>query len=121
MRLLQTTENNSSGKLFVLINGVSCSNTGIVSACLERDCHATFIGEETGGNKSMVYGEAAEVVLPHTRIQAYISTTAFPISRHRSDHGIIPQYIVQPSLTDLLTGKDTAKTRALKLITDEKK
>jgi hypothetical protein len=120
-RRLQPKENNFTGKLFVLINGGSFSNTAIVSACLERDRHTTFIGEETGGNISMVYGEPAQVVLPHTRIQAYISTTAFPISRHRSDHGIIPQYLVQPSLTDLLTEKDTAKTLALKLITAEKK
>jgi hypothetical protein len=115
-RLLQPKENNFTGKLFVLINGGSFSNTAIVSACLERDSRATFIGEETGGNKSMAYGEAAYVVLPHTRLQAYISTTAFPISRHHSDHGIIPRYIVQPSLAHLLTGKDAARARALKLI-----
>lgn len=120
-RILQPKENNFTGKLFVLINGGSFSNTAIVSACLERDRRATFIGEETGGNKSMAYGEAAYVVLPHTRIQAYISTTAFPITRLRNDHGIIPQYNVQPSLADLLTGKDTAKTFALKLIKDEEK
>jgi C-terminal processing protease CtpA/Prc len=116
-RLLQPKENNFTGKLFVLINGGSFSNTAIVSACLEKDRRATFIGEESGGNKSMAYGEAVQVVLPHTRIQAYISTTAFPISRQPNDYGITPRYIVQPSLTDLLTEKDTAKTLALKLIT----
>jgi hypothetical protein len=120
-RILQPKENNFTGKLFVLINGGSFSNTAIVSACLERDRRATFIGEETGGNKSMAYGEAAQVVLPNTRIQAYISTTAFPINRHRSARGIIPRYIVQPSLNDLLTGKDSAKTLALKLITGGEK
>ena len=115
-KLLQPKENNFTGKLFVLINGGSFSNTGIVSACLERDRRATFIGEESGGNKSIIYGEPAEVVLPHTAILAYISTTVFPISNDSSDHGIIPQYIVQPSLTDLLTGKDIVKKFALQLM-----
>lgn len=115
-RLIQPDINNFTGKLFVLINGGSFSNTAIVSACLERDGRATFVGEESGGNKSIAFGEAAHVVLPHTRIQAYISTTAFPINNHRSDRGIIPKYIVQPSIGDLLTGKDAAKTRGLELI-----
>jgi hypothetical protein len=120
-RRLQPKENNFTGKLFVLINGGSFSNTAIVSACLERDRRATFIGEESGGNKSMAYGEAVQVVLPHTGIQAYISTTAFTISSHLSDKGIVPRYIVQPSIADLIKGKDTAKALALKLIADQKK
>lgn len=66
----------------------------------------------------MVYGEAEQIVLPNTGIQAYISTKAFPISKNRSNHGIIPRYVVQPSLSDLLTGKDPAKTRALQLLRD---
>ena len=114
-RTLQPKKNNFTGNLFVLINGGSFSNTAIVSACLERDRRAVFIGEESGGNKSMCFGEAEQFVLPHTSIQAYISTGVFPISRNASDHGIVPLHVVRPSLSDLLTGKDTAKALALKL------
>jgi hypothetical protein len=120
-RRIQPKENNFTGKLFVLVNGGSFSNTAILSACLERDQRATFIGEETGGNKFLIYGEAKEVVLPHTKIRAYISTNTFPISKQRSDRGIIPKYIVQPSVADLLTGNDKAKKLALKLIADQEK
>jgi hypothetical protein len=120
-KLLQPQRNHFSGSLFVLINGGSFSNSGIVSACLEHRKQTTFIGEESGGNKFLIFGEATDVVLPHTKIQAYISTASFRINQQSGDHGIVPKHVVQPSINDLLSGSDPAKALALKLMTGPEK
>jgi C-terminal processing protease CtpA/Prc len=120
-KLLQPQNNHFSGSLFVLINGGSFSNSAIVSACLEGRKQTTFIGEESGGNKFLIFGEATDVVLPHTKIQAYIATDSFRINQQSGDHGIIPKHVVQPTITDLLSGNDRAKALALQLMTGQKK
>lgn len=117
-RLLQPKANHFKGKLYVLINGGSFSNTAIISACLEREQRAVFIGEETGGNKYIISGEATEEILPYIRVRAFISTTTFRISQKTNNgHGVMPTWFMQSSIDDLLTRKDRARTFALKLIT----
>jgi len=118
-RLIQPKINHFTERLFVLINGGSFSNTAIVTACLERDKRAVFIGEETGGNKHIISGEPTEVVLPKTRIRGFISTTTFRITAGDDEgHGVLPTYPVLPAIADVLTGIDMAKALALKLISE---
>ncbi|WP_176842374.1 S41 family peptidase [Chitinophaga filiformis] len=119
-RLLQPKNNHFTGKLFVLINGGSFSNTAIVSACLEQAQRAIFIGEETGGNRSVISGNPTEISLPKTQIRGFISTTTFQITTGIGDgHGVLPTYQVLPTITEILTGKDMAKALALKLISKQ--
>ena len=63
-----------SGKLVVLTNGGSFSNSGIVAACLRKNSHALFVGEETGGNSMVLAGDAESLQLPNTRIVVEIPT-----------------------------------------------
>lgn len=119
-RLLQPKNNHFAGKLFVLINGGSFSNTAIVSACLEQAKRAVFIGEETGGNRYVISGKPTEISLPKTQIRGFISTTTFRIATGTGDgHGVLPTYQVLPTITDILTGKDKSKALALKLISEQ--
>jgi len=119
-RLLQPKNNHFTGKLFVLINGGSFSNTAIVSACLAQAQRAVFIGEETGGNRSVISGKPTEILLPKTQIRGFISTTTFRIATGTDDgHGVLPTYQVLPTITDILTGKDIAKAFALQLISEQ--
>jgi len=118
-RLIQPRINHFTGRLFVLINGGSFSNTAIVSACLEKNKRAVFIGEETGGNKYIISGNPTEVVMPKTRIRGFISTTTFWITAGGGDgHGVLPTYPVLPTIADILTEKDIPKAFALKLISE---
>ncbi|PSL31726.1 S41 family peptidase [Chitinophaga ginsengisoli] len=118
-RVIQPKTNHFTGKLFVLINGGSFSNTAIVSACLERDKRAVFIGEETGGNKHIISGDPTEISLPNTHIRGFISTTTFQITNGNNDgHGIIPAYPILPAIGDVLMGKDVLMARALELIAE---
>jgi C-terminal processing protease CtpA/Prc len=106
-----------AGKLVVLINGGSFSSTAIVAAILEREKRAVFAGEETGGNKTIISGDPAEVLLPYTTITSYISTVIYRIGMGvNNGHGVMPDYRVQSSIGDRLTHRDRALEFALGLI-----
>jgi Peptidase family S41 len=116
-RLIEPRENNFKGDLYVLINGGSFSNSAIVSSCLDLSKRGIFIGEETGGNKTVLSGNATNKVLPNTKIACQISTTKYIIRNGPNDgHGIIPAYIVVPDISDVIENKDVEKEFALLLI-----
>ncbi|MDO6432566.1 S41 family peptidase [Flavitalea sp. BT771] len=118
-RIIQPRANRFKGKLFVLMNGGSFSNTAIVCACLKRDRRALFIGEETGGNPHVISGDPVELILPRTKIKIEISTTTYRITAGSNDgHGVMPDYPVHPKIAEILAGKDPAKALAMKLISE---
>lgn len=53
-RRLTPIKNNFKDSLYVLINGGTFSNSGIVSSYLELTKRGVFIGEETAGNKILL-------------------------------------------------------------------
>jgi C-terminal processing protease CtpA/Prc len=117
--IIQPKAARFKGKLFVLMNGGSFSNTAIVCACLKRDRRPVFIGEETGGNAHVISGDPEEFILPQTKIKAYISTVTYRIVGDNNDgHGVKPDHSILLSVEDFLTGKDAAKALALQLIPD---
>ena len=72
--------NPFKGKLYVLINGGSFSNSGIVASCLQSNHRATFIGQETGGNPNVIAGFTKDITLPNTKVQVQIPTKQFVIT-----------------------------------------
>lgn len=106
------------GKLYILVNGGSFSNSGILSAALRRYKRGLFIGEETGGNKHSICGSVKYSILPHTNIRVEIPALQYVISdkQPNSGHGTIPDYIVLPELDNRLNQNDVAKQFALELI-----
>lgn len=100
---------NFKGNLYVLINGGSFSNSGIVSSCLQANRKTVFIGEETGGNPNVIAGDAKDITLPNTKIQVQVPTRQYVITdkAKNSGQGIMPTHIVMPTLADILEGRDT--------------
>jgi hypothetical protein len=116
-RVIQPAVHPFAGKLVVLINGGSFSSTAIVAAILEREKRAVFVGEETGGNKTIISGDPAEVLLPHTKITCYISTVIYRIGMGvNNGQGVMPTYPIKPNLADEMTGTDPALQFALGLM-----
>jgi hypothetical protein len=101
--------NNFKGRLYVLINGGSFSNSAIVSSCLQENNRAIFVGQETGGNPSVIEGFTEEKELPNTKISIQVPTKQFVITdkSRNTGRGIMPTIPVVPKLTDILTGNDT--------------
>lgn len=106
------------GKLYVLINGGSFSNSGIVASCLQANNRATFIGQETGGNPNVIAGFIKEIKLPNTKIQVQVPTKQFVITNkvNNNGRGLMPTHPVIPTLADILEGKDTELDYTIDLI-----
>jgi hypothetical protein len=116
-RLIQPKNNRFTGKVIVLINGGSFSATAIVIAILDRDERGILVGEETGGNKYIISGNPLEMVLPRSKIRAFISTNTYRIiAGPNNGHGVLPTYPVHLSIADILQRNDTSMVLALKLI-----
>lgn len=106
------------GDLYVLINGGSFSNSGIVSSCLASLKRGIFIGEETGGNKNIISGDAGDGRLPNTKINCQVSTKKYVIQEtgDNDGHGTIPAYYITSTIGDIINHKDKAKEFAVELI-----
>ena len=121
-RMLAAFKNNYTGNLYVLINGGTFSNSGIVSSYLELAGRAVFIGEEAAGNKIVISGDPGDGILPNTKITVQLSSKKYIIRDAVNEgHGVIPAYYITPSVEDIINGKDPAKEFALDLISKDKK
>jgi hypothetical protein len=95
-----------NGKVFVLTNGLVFSSA-LPFAYMVKDYNlATIVGEETG-IVSPAYGEPLKYKLPNSRIQI-MNSTSYIIrpSGVVNNRGVIPDYIVEPNVMDLITGFD---------------
>lgn len=114
--------NNFNGQLYVLINGGSFSNSGIVATTLKQNGKAVFIGKETGGCNKVLAGWSNDYSLPNTNIHIEIPTKQFMLfeSFPLTGHGTMPHYEINEMLEDILNDKDKAKDFGVKLINDKK-
>lgn len=106
------------GSAYLLVNGGSFSNSGIVSSSFRHYQRGKIIGEETGGNKSVICGWEEAITLPHSKIEVYIPTRQFLIRERVTNdgHGVIPDFIIQPTIQELAKGRDEVLDFTLNLI-----
>lgn len=106
-----------TGKLVVLMDGGCFSVTGMVLSCLERQARPTFIGEEAGGNRTLLAGSPRHVRLPNTRINCYISTRIWQLADRPNDgHGVMPTVAVSPTIEDIIHDRDPVMEAALHVL-----
>lgn len=124
LKIQKPQKNHFNGTVYVLINGASFSVTAEFASVAHYLKRATFIGEETGGgyygNNS---GDFAIVTLPNSRLNVGIPLMAYYLNVDgypHPDHGVIPDYEVKPSTSDILSGNDVVLDFALKKIELEK-
>jgi hypothetical protein len=113
-------EPHFSGKVYILVNGMSISDTSSFAALAHYHRRAVFIGEETGGGYfGGNSGDYLGLTLPHSKlfiripIRCYIQAVSeYPYR----DRGVIPDYPVEPTIQDVLKGIDTELEFTLDLI-----
>lgn len=121
-RTIKPTTDAFKNKLYVLINGGSFSNSGIVSSYLAMNKRGVFYGEETAGNSTILSGEPIDIVLPNTGLNCQVSTQSFEITKeNRSKHGVQPDVYIQPKIESLIAGKDEIMETVLAKINLESK
>ncbi|MCG9791141.1 S41 family peptidase [Flavobacterium algicola] len=97
------------GDIYVLINGGSFSASSLLSSNLKGSNRATFVGEETGGAyNGTVAGFMPVYRLPNSHLKIRIGIMNMkPYYLTTIDgYGIFPDQEIDPTLEDLLTGRD---------------
>ncbi|OGD20786.1 MAG: hypothetical protein A2Y70_05140 [Candidatus Aminicenantes bacterium RBG_13_64_14] len=108
-----------TGRVAILIDGLSFSATGETTSLFHYYKKAVFFGEECGagyyGNTS---GFMVMATLPNTRIQVRIPLVLYTmaVDGYPKDRGIVPDFPVSPTIEDLLEGRDTVMERALQFL-----
>ena len=97
-----------SGGLFVIIDRGAFSAAVSLAADLERETHALFAGEPTGGAPDSP-GDPASVTLPASGLVVRISTTMWNGSDPRDPRCcIFPDLPAMPTWARYITGRDVA-------------
>ena len=110
------------GTLYVITNGGSFSNSGIVAACLKRYKRAIFVGEETGGSNTVLAGNIKYVNLPNTGIQIQIPTKRYLLedTLNLAGRGTIPDYPFKQSWGYSINQEDLIMKYIIDKIAQEK-
>lgn len=112
-------DRNYKGQLYVLVNGGTHSAAGDCSGIIKQFKRGVFIGEESGGNPCQnTAGNSLTLNLPNSKIKVTIPTILFKINTdvENTGRGILPDYLVKPSIQDLIADKDVVLEFALELI-----
>ena len=118
-KVTKPKKNIFTGKIVVLVNGNSASQSGEFAGLLKDKSNAVFIGEETGGNPKMLSGgDIATLVLPNTKIRVHIPLrkTIINISSENTGYGLKPDFEVKESFQDKVLGHDPVMEYALEFL-----
>jgi len=108
-----------SGKLYVLISGMTFSGGAEFASLIKMTNRGIFIGEETGGTyEGNVSGYSEYIKLPNSKIKVKIPTVHFQINVEPKikGQGVIPNYKVPQTWKDYLNGRNTKKDFTIKKI-----
>ncbi|MGG7664342.1 S41 family peptidase [Dyadobacter sp. BHUBP1] len=115
----QPTGLHFEGNVFVLTDGRTFSTAADFCAIARSNARAVFIGEETGGGyEGNNSGGTVRINLPHSGVQVAVPTIRYSNAvkpAQEPGRGIIPEYIIVPSISDILTKKDPQLQKALEL------
>jgi len=110
-------ENAFEGDLYILMNGGCFSSTGHLLALLKYQNAGVFIGEETGGSFACTDG-SKNLVLYNTKLTFRYSTMLWQVAAEglTPGRGVMPDYLVAPTLDDYLNERDAVLEFALQMI-----
>lgn len=115
----QPKQNNFKGKVYILINGLSFSATSEFCTVVKNNNRAIFIGEETGGTYcGNTSGKFMNVVLPYSKFTVFIPTTKYTMftpDKKNTNRGILPNYMIKPTIVDLINKTDVQLNKAMEL------
>ena len=102
-------QNKYNGNLYVLTNGLTYSASSIISASLQNEGKAIFVGEETGGDyNGTVAGQFIDFKLPNSKVRLNMGIMTYKPNNGRTlkGRGVIPAVPINRSFEDLINKKD---------------
>jgi Peptidase family S41 len=113
-------ENSYANRVWFITNGETFSATAMFCDIVRGERRGAFVGEETGGAyEGNSAGEFVVITLPETGIKVLVPLEAYFMAVSPSPYparGVIPDYRVQPTIEDILNGKDAELSYTLELI-----
>ncbi|MFD0862531.1 S41 family peptidase [Sungkyunkwania multivorans] len=119
MKRKKPKKNYFQGELYILTNGSTLSAAAEFSSFVKQYRKATFIGDETGGNKVQnTSGDWLVIGLPNSKVYAFIPYALWKMNvRFKNDgHGIKPDHFVQNSIEQELNNEDRVVTFTYEMI-----
>jgi hypothetical protein len=113
--------NHYKGKLYTLIDGLGFSTTGHFTGLLKYHRVGVFVGSETGatytctGNATYPALDETGIMVGTARVMRYTAAVKGMDPRR----GIVPDYPVEPTQQDLISGRDTVLEYALSLAMED--
>jgi hypothetical protein len=110
------------GKTFLLTSPMNSSAGFILARLLKQHRLATLVGQTTGGNqKGITAGAVFFVRLPHSGIEVDVPLigTGYDVAKHLPDAGLQPDWPVELTVQDWVSGKDTPVKTILERIHHE--
>ncbi|PWB27369.1 S41 family peptidase [Flavobacterium sp. HTF] len=117
---------NFKGNIYFLISGLTFSGGSEFAALAKNNTNTKFIGEETGGG---YYGNSSgsflSFTLPNSKITGRIPLCKFVVEPKKDiaipfGRGVLPDFEIQTSIEDYLSGFDTEMEFVKKLIEKNK-
>jgi C-terminal processing protease CtpA/Prc len=109
------------GDIYVITSGLTYSGGSEFAALMHNYTNARFIGEEAGGGYyGNTSGNRIVLTLPNSKLVIGIPILKFVLETPKADepagHGIMPDYPVQPTIAQFLSGYDAEMEFAKTLI-----
>ncbi len=121
MGLQQPSKPTFTGPVYILIDGGCLSTTAEFLTAAHSRHRATFIGEESAGcYYGPTSGDIVRIMLPNTKMLIYIPIVSYYLSvegghQHDAGRGVIPDFPVERTITDMVAGTDRDLELALEL------
>lgn len=112
-------KNRFDGEVFIITDGWVFSAGSIFVSSLKSVRKLRIVGEETGGGAvGCSGGRISRLVLPNTQLRVlFPHFRIYAVTQAKADgHGIIPDYIVKPTLSDLANKRDPEMKKVFELI-----
>lgn len=96
------------GRTFILVDSSNSSATFVFAQTVQQNKLATLVGQPTGGNQRGINGGAFFFLrLPNSKIEIDLPLIGFFPRSTRSDAGLQPDVLIEPSVKDVAQGVDT--------------
>lgn len=108
------------GNIYVLINGGCFSTTCEFLSVLHYNTKAIFIGEESGGGYyGNCSGPTPDLILPNSKVRLELPLMNYSMAVRDylpRDRGLIPNYVIMPTILDIINNDDVELSFAKNLI-----
>jgi Peptidase family S41 len=111
---------NYRNRVWFITNGETFSATAMFCDIARSQRRGVFVGEETGGDYfGNSAGEFVVITLPETKIKFIVALEEYWMAVSpgpKPGRGVVPDYFVQPTISDLLKGSDAELNFILRAI-----